>query len=287
MIKTIMVTGSEGFVGKNLIARLDSDTGHKVIRIDRKIGIGVEDITVDNLVGIDVIIHLANTSRIPRSWKEPEEYFQNNVNNSVSLYRKAQQAKVKRFFYVSSSSVYGSSLLDKTNEQSYCRPNNPYAISKLATEQCLGAYREIDPSTELVIIRPFTMYGPGQPLGENALVIGKFINCVLNNVPLTIEGSGLQKRDFLHVDDFSIAMLYLLNQDKTFGTYNVGFGANVSIKQIAEWFDHPVEHTDPRLGRDYDTCADISRLSSLGWGPSIRLKDWIEMTKSNNFKEFK
>lgn len=281
-----MVTGSEGFVGKHVSNKLES-RGYSLIKIDKKINSSVEDVSISTLRKVDAVVHLANTARIPKSWQDPSKYFENNVNNSVELFRKAQDAGVKQFIYISSSSVYGSSLLDRLNEQTYCKPINPYAISKLATEQCLQAFESINAVTNLVIVRPFTLYGPGQPLKENSLVIGKFINCVLNNQPLSIEGSGLQKRDFLHVDDFAEAMLYLIDKRDTLRIYNVGSGESVSIKQIAEWFDHPVVHVEPRLGRDYDTCADIDKMNKLGWKPTVKLQDWINMLKSNNFKEFK
>lgn len=282
-MNNILITGSHGFVGTNLVQRLIS-LDYDLTLVDTKIGWWVEHLQERDLRGINTVIHLANTARIGPSWQHPDQYFQNNVVNTTRFFQLCQLANVKRFFYVSSSSVYGAGSKFQT-ERTQTNPSNPYALSKITAERTLRMM-EGSGSTRLTVIRPFTMYGPHMPLKENALVIGKFINCVLNDLPLVIEGSGKQKRDFIHVDDFVDAVLLLLNNDTEHDTFNIGSGTSTSILELAQQFDHEIIYTMPRPNDAYDTCAICDRISALGFEPKVNLANWIIEQKQNNFKEY-
>lgn len=282
MTQTILVTGSEGFIGKHVSERLVKD-GYKVRYLDRKNGTWIQNITPQSLSGIGTVIHLANDARIGPSWQIPSKYYTNNISYTTEFFRICQLAGVKKFIYASSSSVYGDNGFYVQREDQVLNPTNPYALSKMAAELSLKMFAK---ETELIIVRPFTIYGKGMPLTGNALVIGHYIQHTLDGKPLPIEGDGLQKRDFLHIDDCVEGMLLLLRKGSK-GCYNLGSGVNTSILKLADLFGGEVEHKPKRPGPEYNTCASIAKLEQLGFSPKTQLEDWIELQKTNNFEDFK
>lgn len=288
-MQRILVTGAVGFVGSILIPKL-IQAGYSVTGLDRLPGSDIvldcADLTVEQLVNYDSVIHLANTARIEPSWISPSTYFDNNVSKTVDLFLKCQLAGIKRFFYFSSSSVYGNNGTQLQKEGSILVPTSPYAVSKMTAEQTLTLYSQRDTTTSLVIIRPFTMYGSTMAVDTNALAIGKFVRSYVRDDPLVIQGSGNQKRDFLHVDEAAEAMLLLLKYVKFSDVYNLGSGHSVSINNIAEVISNKKRFVPPRPGPDYDTCADITKIQKLGFSPKIQVLEWLRKQKQDNFKEF-
>jgi len=282
MQDTILITGSKGFFGKQLVDRL-KPTGFKIREIDIDGGKNYNSLTEKDLKGVRYVVHLANSARIMPSWKEPAHYYTNNLSDTTNFFITCQKAGVEKFLYFSSSSVYGNNGEEYQSEDHRLCPTNPYAVSKMAAEHSLKLFAD---STKLIIVRPFTMFGETMPLVHNALVIGKFVNAWKNNKPLTIDGNGQQKRDFISVDDSVDAVLLLLELANN-GTYNIGTGKSISILDLAELFDCPTVFGPNRRGPEYDTCADVSKLKALGFTPSIDVMNWILEHKKNNFEELK
>jgi UDP-glucose 4-epimerase len=292
----ILVTGAAGFVGQRIVKRL-VEQEQEVIALDIKhhdfnntlvqfVQKDVRDFLGECLTQTHTVIHLANLARIDPSWEKPNEYIDVNVNGTLSLFRRSQLARVENFLYVSSSSVYGDNGNNVQKETDHQSPTNPYAISKQAAEQLLLAYAD-QASTKLLIARPYTMYGKTMAQQHNALVIGKFIWAYRNNLPLVVHGSGDQRRDFILVDEAIEAMLLLLNRGHHKDIFNIGTGSNVSVLDLAHVLGVPIKHTEARPGPDYDTCADISKLKTLGFKPNVKVLDWLREHKEQSFKEFK
>jgi UDP-glucose 4-epimerase len=277
-----LITGAAGFVGQQLVKHLISK-GEQVWAIDRVfydfesdlVTFTQADVREMFLIDPDMFstakacIHLANKARIDPSWENVIEYYDTNIIGTVELFRRCQRDGVPTFLYVSSSSA--------------AHPYNPYAISKASAEQTLGIYAD---TTKLVIARPYTMYGTTMATETNALAIGKFIHAYKNKKPIVVNGTGDQRRDFIHVDEAIQAMLLLLDKGQHKQTYDIGTGQSVSINEIAELFGSNRVIAPARPGPEYNTQADITKLLELGWEPKVRVLEWLSDQLKTSFKEF-
>jgi UDP-glucose 4-epimerase len=283
-----MITGACGFLGRNLTKSLNE---HELVLIDLfnqatkknwqhdhlifHADVN-EDISVikDKLQDVDIVIHLANRARITPSWTQYKSYYQTNIGGSQQLLASCQTMGVKKFIYISSSSVYGNNSTYRQHETSPLCPTNPYAVSKMAAESALKVQASEGP-TELITVRPFTMYGDYMDFGEDALVISKFLTAWKRDEPLLLHGGGNQRRDFIHASDAVDGLLRILNHGRHGDVYNLGSGESVSIKEIADVISPKQIIVPDRRGAVQFTEADISRLKGLGFRPKVRILEWL------------
>jgi UDP-glucose 4-epimerase len=236
----------------------------------------------DHMSGVDTIVHLAAKTRIDPSWSQYKNYYETNIIATQELFHLAQAQNVKRFIYFSSSSVYGNNTNTTQVETDVLAPTNPYALSKMAAETALQLQAQKG-NTELTIIRPFTMYGDFMDCSAYSLAISKFLRALEKNEPLVIEGGGSQTRDFVHADDVIQALELILESGMTNQVYNIGTGETVSIKTLADIVSDKQIQAPHRTGAVQRTCADISKLKTLGYKPKIKVTDWL----TNRVKEIK
>lgn len=270
----ILLTGSKGFFGKNLLEQWQDR--HDITGID------LDDCDIKDyerlrkfVAGQDIVIHCAARTRIEPSWQHYQDYYETNITASQRLFEICQEESVKKFIYFSSSSVYGNSEGFVTQKESdrLC-PTNPYAVSKAAAEQALTV-QALKGSTELIIVRPFTMYGKYMSQGTYSLVIPKFFTAYKNGEPLLLEGGGNQTRDFVHVDDALAALDIVLSKGKGGDIFNIGSGASYSIKELANLISSNQQVVPARIGHIEHTFADISKLAKQGYRPKYNLFQWI------------
>jgi nucleoside-diphosphate-sugar epimerase len=303
-IKKVMILGANGFLGRNLVNLLD-DGSYDLTLIDRHVQMpddSVKDAWINNrlvyqidlnedlhyvkekLKDIDIVVHLANRARIDPSWNEFEDYYRTNIGTTQKLYKLCHTMKVKKFIYVSSSSVYGNNGSDIQKETDTLCPTNPYALSKMAAEMALKIQQQKG-GPELVIVRPFTMYGDYMDFGPDALVIAKFISALEKGEPLMLHGGGSQSRDFLHVQDAARGMKLIIDRAVS-GCYNLGRGKSITIKQLADTVSPRQIIAPDRIGAVHRTCADISKLQGLGFDPKIDVIEWLQdLVAELNIKE--
>ena len=176
---TLLITGTTGFLGQQLIRQLDENAQQVVRRVERKIDkpsptqykdmVYIDDISTttnwsDALKNCDVVIHMAARVHVmEENATDPlAEFRQVNVDGTINLATQAAQSGVKRFIFISSIKVNG----EETQLGRPYRPDDPpnpqesYAISKMEAEQQLQALAE-KTGMEVVIIRPTIIYGPG------------------------------------------------------------------------------------------------------------------------------
>lgn len=302
-MKKVVITGANGFFGRNLSPVIDKLT-EDLILIDKPPflwdGSGCNsawhhnkevfyaDIADDihqlkTLVyNADVVIHLANRARIQPSWNEYEDYYRINISATQKFFNLCQQMNAKKFIYFSSSSVYGNNGTVRQKETDQLMPTNPYGVSKMAAEWALHVQASKG-STELVVVRPFTMYGDFMDIGPNALVISKFLNNSEKGFPLFLEGSGSQRRDFVHVSDAIDGLFLIIQHSENGDVFNLGSGKSVSVKQIADIISPHQIIIPERTGAVYCTEADIGRLSALGYSPKIDVLSWL----TNEIEKYK
>jgi UDP-glucose 4-epimerase len=292
-MKRILITGIDGFVGRNLVDAWmrkydligldlppDLFTNEHPDLVKWHHSINQADIREDSsyyeflLKDVDVVIHCAARTRIPSSWNEYEDYYNTNIVGSHRLLEASQRYGVKKFIYFSSSSVYGNGINHASKETDSLHPTNPYAVSKAAAEMALTV-QSIKGLTELIIVRPFTMYGEHMNYGKYSLAIAKFLRMAQEGKPLMIDGTGEQRRDFVHVSDAIRALELIMEHGKNSDIYNIGTGQTASVQELADAVSSRQVRVPDRIGAVATTCADITRLQELGYQPTVKVLDWL------------
>ena len=275
-----IVTGGLGFIGSNLTDKLvesgcdvcvidNLDTG-KEDRLNPKSKWFKADVRSDlsalfsSKEKYDVIFHLGAQARIQPSFSCPVKTCETNVVGTTRVLELAKTIGAK-VVYAGSSSFYGDPH------------KNPYALSKWIGEEMCLMYHQVY-SVPVSIARFFNVYGPRQPTeGQYATVIGVFEKQKNENNPLTVTGTGEQRRDFTHVSDI-VSGLIAMSHNCEGDIFNLGCGINFSINEVAKMF-HPREiaYLPKRPGEADVTLADIrATKDKLGWVPKIALVDYVE-----------
>ena len=292
-MEKVLVTGSCGFLGHHLVKELKK-RGFYVIGVDNLSGstdeyanfadlfwkVDCGDLEAEDLKGIKWVFHTAALPRVPYSIEFPLETNHANVTETLKLLMAARDAKVEKFIYSSSSSVYGDQKEFPTSEEAHVSPLSPYAVQKLAAEHYTEVFREVY-NLPTVSLRYFNLYGEEQRADNPYTgVITKFIQMNHENKHLTIFGDGEQRRDFTYVGD--VVEANLLTAEKGLGVYNVGTGTNTSVKEIAEIIsDQELSYLPPRLGDPKLSLADNKKLLTLGWTSTVDLKQWLRENKTS------
>ncbi|MCM8819365.1 MAG: GDP-mannose 4,6-dehydratase, partial [Candidatus Omnitrophica bacterium] len=229
------------------------------------------------LEGVDFISHQAALRSVPKSVEKPFIYHQVNVTATLKLFLKAKKRRIKRVVFASSSSVYGERTSFPEKETDLPKPISPYAATKLLAEYYAYVFSKLY-NLEVVCLRYFNVFGPRQSLDdEYAVVIPKFINCLLNNQPTPIYGDGEQQRDFTYIDNVVEAnILALITKNISGEIFNIGQGKPHSVNYLAKTLNKIMKknikpiYLPKRPGDVYKTHADIGRAKKfLGWQPKI------------------
>ncbi|HEX7515379.1 MAG TPA: NAD-dependent epimerase/dehydratase family protein [archaeon] len=289
------VTGCSGFIGTHLVKHL-LDEGHLVTGYDLVIPaythvnfdfvqgdiIDLERLRA-SVVKPDGIFHLAAQTKVPDSTQDPSYDFLVNAQGTFNVLSCASEAT---FVYASTSTVYGIAATP-TPEEHAMRPVSFYGASKAAGELYCSAFNGIFgvPTTSL---RLFNVYGPGNAKGVMYDLIKKL---QLDGSHLEILGSGLQKKDYVYIDDVIDAFLLAYDKGIPGEAYNVGSGRAITVNQIAGSICRILDlHPDMSWtgGKSWEgdiesTQADISCFTSFGWKPKTDLEtglcnlcDWIK-----------
>lgn len=289
----VIVTGGAGFIGSHLVDAL-IEKGEEVFIIDNLstgkreyINPKAKFFEVDLcdfkkirplFNGVDFVFHLAALPRIPLSIEKPIETNNINIGGTLNALIASKEAKVKKFIYASSSSVYGNQTNLPMKEDLMCCPLNPYALQKYVGELYCKIFFEIY-GLPTVSLRYFNVYGPRQPKkGAYTPVIGVFLEQKAKGRPLTITGDGEQTRDFSHIFDVVRATILAMESKKVGKgeVINVGAGENHSINELAKMIGGKITYIPPRMGEMRHTLADITLAKKLlGWEPKIKLEDGI------------
>ena len=283
-----LVTGGAGFIGSHIVDALIKN-GDKVKVIDDfssgarenlegvsgRIELTEGDIrdkaVVGNIMqGVDYVLHQAALRSVPKSLGNPELYNDVNISGTLNILTAARDAKVKRVVVASSSSIYGET--DKLPEKEDFLPLliSPYALTKLAAEYYCRIFSKIY-GLETVNLRYFNVFGPRQSLeNEYAVVIPKFITCMLKDEEPPIHGDGKQTRDFTYVENVVQANIKAATVSGIkCEVFNIACGKAYSVLDIVKYVNKILKKDiKPKLGpiRPGDvkhTLADISKARKL------------------------
>ena len=296
-MRKCLVTGGAGFIGSHLVDRL-LDVGANVTVIDNESSDGhdsyywnnratniVADITSYEEIsryfsGIDVVYHLAAKVSVQESVEDPLPTFLTNAVGTANVLEASRRHSVERFVYSSTSAVYGESNPVPSLEGMREDPLNTYAIGKLSGEQMVRSYQHLY-GMNTAVFRYTNVYGDrSRHTGSYAPVVTRFLDRLAEKKPLLIFGDGEQRRDFIHVSDVVSANLFFLHgtPDSWGETYNIGYGKNWSINELAEAISDNVEYMPARSGEMRETLADITKAThGLTWKPKVDIMDWIKI----------
>lgn len=232
-----------------------------------------------NLEEIDYLFHLAAQPGVRKSWGRNFEYYiRNNITLTQKLLEEAKEFPLKKFISASSSSVYGESPLPM-REDNVLRPISPYGVTKLASENLGGLYYK-SYKLPVIILRYFTVYGPGQ---RPDMAFHRFTKALLNDEEITIYGDGNQTRDFTYVSDV-VATTIEAAQSKIVGEIiNIGGGAQVTVNETLKILEEitekkaRVKYIEKQKGDVFHTFADISKAKRLlDYQPKVKLIEGLE-----------
>ena len=298
-----LVTGGAGFIGSHIVERLVKQ-GHFVRVLDNfcsgkkeNLSFSTEyelitgdirdsDTCVKACKGIDYVLHQAALRSVPKSMERPHEYNEVNIDGTVNMLEAALKSEVKRFVYASSSSVYGEAVSFPQTETDPSYLISPYALTKLADEFYARIFSK-NYSLETVGLRYFNVFGPRQSLDdEYAVVIPKFIDCMLNDKNPPVHGDGKQSRDFTFVGNVvDVNILAATTPGITCEAFNVACGTEHSILDLVAILNKIMHknisptHTPPRQGDVRRTLADISKLKkSLNYTPKVNFEEGLRLT---------
>ena len=277
MNKTIAVTGSSGFIGKNVCISLRRN-GYNVVEIDSERGFDIRVINnFSSLPDYDVIVHLAARSFVPDSFKEPLDFYQTNINGTLNVLESARQKKANVIFF--SSYLYGTPKYLPVDENHELRPHNPYANSKLIGEKLCEAYFN-DFNLSTTVFRPFNIYGNDQ----NGNFLIPTILSQLENEEVHLLDS-IPKRDYIHVSDVVSAISCAIDANLNgYECFNLGSGKSFSVEHIAKALmeiskseANLVFSNSARKSEVLDCYADITKtVEMLNWKPQVSIKQGLE-----------
>ncbi|MEW6556233.1 MAG: SDR family oxidoreductase [Elusimicrobiota bacterium] len=243
--------------------------------------------------GVDYVLHQAALRSVPRSIDDPVSTNDVNITGTLNLLIAAKNAKVKRFIYASSSSVYGDSPELPKTENQIPKPISPYAASKLAGEYYCYVFSKTF-GLETVSLRYFNVFGPRQdPKSKYAVVVPKFIYAGLKNKPFEIHSDGKQSRDFTYIDNVVSANLLAMTAKNVSGkVFNIACNDKHSVLEIARTVSKILKikprfvYKPKRAGDVRHTLADITLAKRfLGYKPLVNFEVGMKKT-IKYFNEF-
>jgi len=229
------------------------------------------------LKNCDYVFHFAGLGDIVPSISHPEKYFKTNVYGTLKILEILREnKKLKKLVYAASSSCYGLAKVP-TTEKDPIDPKYPYALTKYMGEELALHWNKIYkiPTNS---IRIFNTYGPRvRTTGAYGSVIGVFFKQKLKKKPLTVVGSGEQKRDYLHVKDLVSAFYDVAIKGKNGEIYNLGANKPVKIKKLVDIIGGNFINLPKRPGEPDCTWADIKKIKKdTNWKPKIVFKKGIK-----------
>ena len=237
------------------------------------------------------IVDFASICMVNESWIKPEIYFDSNLKNkSILLKKLINLSFIKKYIYISTPEVFGSSEKSIKEDCGYFNPTTPYAISKLSYELLLKSYGKSF-NFPYIICRFSNFFGIGQP---NYRLIPKVILSILTNKKFPLQGNGTSKRNFIDSYDFSKGIYLALLKGNAKSSYHFSTKKFYSIKDVIKMICRlkNFKYKDlnkvkkDRIGKDKTYKLNCKKtIKELGWKPSnsfeSSLKDIIKFYEIN------
>jgi len=295
----ILVTGGAGFIGSNYVRRIaDGTLGgiSKITVLDKLTYAGtltnLSEVSADGyefiegdicdaeLIGKlvsenDFVVNFAAESHVDRSINGAKDFVVTNVLGTQTLLDAVRKSDVKTYLQVSTDEVYGSIENGSWPETDPLLPNSPYAASKASADLICRSYFKTH-GMDIRLTRCSNNYGRNQ-FPEK--VIPLFVTNLIDNKKVPVYGSGLNVRDWLHVDDHCHGIHLALTKGKAGEIYNIGGGTELNNLELTDKIldimgkgQESIEYVEDRKGHDLRYSVDITKISNdLGYAPQV---DW-------------
>lgn len=317
--RTWLVTGVAGFIGSNILETLlqldqfvlgldNFSTGYQENLDEVRAKVGprkwararvvegdIRDLaTCQRLCAdVDYVLHQAALGSVPRSLADPICSHDTNVTGFLNMLVAARDAKVSRFVFASSSSVYGDHPMLPKIEENVGQPLSPYAATKAMNETYAGVFARAY-NLNSIGLRYFNVFGPRQdPAGAYAAVIPRWIAALLEHKPVHIHGDGETSRDFSYIDNVIQANLLAATTDNSAAlnrVFNIAIGETTTLNQLFQLLQNVLRqadlsipqqepiHNDFRPGDVRHSHASIEKAKRLlGYAPTHRIQQGLEL----------
>lgn len=320
-MKTVLVTGADGFVGSHLTELLVTQ-GYQVkaltqynsfnnwgwleyVNCKNNIEIlsgDIRDLSYCKAISkdVEIIFHLAALIAIPFSYIAPNSYVETNIKGTLNICQASKENGISRLIHTSTSEVYGTAQYVPIDEKHPLQPQSPYSATKIAADAMAMSFHN---SFELpvTIARPFNIYGPRQ---SARAIIPTIITQIASGKKEIKLGDISPTRDFNYVEDCCRAFIMLAESKKTIGeTFNIGSNSEISIadtlKLIKELMSSDVtfigeeQRKRPQKSEVFRLWCDNKKINELvGYKPQVNIQDGLKktidwMTKPENLKMYK
>lgn len=277
-VKTIVVTGADGFVGFRLVNALRK-LGHEVIEYTRKDG----DITAISFPKkhIDHVYHLAALTSVPESWKNPKEYYRVNTLGTLNVLDNCVLSSCSMTFM--STYVYGQPLYNPIDENHPKNPNSPYALSKSIGEELCTFYHKVH-KLPITVFRSFNIYGYGQ---SSTNLISTIFNQLLDVNLKEVKLLDLTpSRDYVYIDDVIQALVCSLREYEEMRVFNIASGESYTVQQVYDIVQDVVGIKKPVISAHVERKNEVSEIRGsidlireiLGWKPNFNFYQGIQET---------
>lgn len=291
----VLVTGGAGFIGSNLCKRLMKE-GHSVVAIDDLSNGNLDNLKelqdnpqftfyefdVNNTIKLrrvfdshpfDMVFHLAANADTVKGEETPHEDIENTLFTTLNVLEMMRVYEIKKFFFASSSNVYGDADERLQEHRSIMRPISHYGAAKLASEAFISSFSHLH-DFQVWIARFCNAVGPNMKYG----VIPDLIRKIKQHpAELEVYGDGTQTKPYIWIDDLVDGVIWLLNHtNEDYNAYLVGVDSNVTVAQIAQivmdevGIHVPIHYGDEYKGWKGDVhkySYDVTKLRLLGWIP--------------------
>jgi len=294
----VFVAGHRGLVGSALTRRLERERyDHLILRRREELDL-LDAGAVAAFMAAErpqyVFVAAAKVGGILANDTSPADFIRENLAVQLNLIDASYRNGVKKLLFLGSSCIYPRHAPQPIKEEylltGQLEPTNEaYAVAKIAGIKLCQSYNR-QYGTNYISVMPTNLYGPGDNFDLNSshvlpALIRKFHDAKEMGSPtVTVWGTGTPCREFLHVDDLADACVFLMQQHDGSDIVNIGYGSDVSIREVALLIQEVVGYEGELV---FDTSKpdgmprkllDCSRLAALGWSPRIPLREGIERT---------
>jgi dTDP-glucose 4,6-dehydratase len=303
----ILITGGAGFIGSNFIhywlknypqdyivnldcltyagnleslKDVEGQSNYKFVKGDICDAILVNELVKDS----DLIVHFAAESHVDRSIQNSADFIRTNVEGTRVLLDAAKNNGNIRFHHISTDEVFGSLNMsdDKFTEQTPYDPRSPYSASKAAADHLVRAYYHTH-GLPVTISNCSNNYGP---YANPEKMIPLFVTNLLEGKNIPVYGTGLNVRDWIHVNDHNRGVDFIIKHGKIGETYCLGGNCEKTNLEITELIlelmnegEDKINYVADRLGHDLRYAIDFAKAKrDLGWEPEIDFSEGLKMT---------
>jgi GDP-L-fucose synthase len=294
---SILIAGSTGLVGSALVREF-ARNGLEVIELNRSM-VDLRDLiatkSIVKQIAPDMLIDAAaKVGGIGANSSNPVEFLSENLSIQSNLMSAAHEAKVDKFVFLGSSCIYPRDCAQPIKEEYLLsgpleQTNSAYAIAKIAGIELVNSYRK-QFGYKWISLMPTNLYGPRDNFNLESshvlpALIRRFIEAQqVNAGEVVLWGDGSPLREFLHVDDLASAVFFATQEYDSELHLNIGTGIEVTIMELARkiatavGFKGEIKWDLSKPSGTPRKILDVSRITTLGWSPSITLDDGIAST---------